>query len=50
VVSSRDGSKEETPYNLTPKFVKVMVANALKNNKIINIFQTIYGYYQLKDE
>ncbi len=41
VMSSRDGFKEETPQNLTPKFVEDMVARVLKNNKIVKMFQAM---------
>lgn len=41
VMSSRDKSREETPQNLTPKFVEDMVARVLKNNKIVKMFQAM---------
>ncbi len=37
-VSLRGGFKEETPQNLTPKFVKDMVVDVLENNKHVKMF------------
>jgi hypothetical protein len=41
VMSSRKRSKEETPQNLTPKYVKDMAVKVLEHNKIIQMFQTM---------
>ncbi len=40
-MSSRKRSKEETPQNLTPKYVKDMAVKVLEHNKIIQMFQTM---------
>jgi hypothetical protein len=34
-------SKEETPQNLTPKFVKYMAVKVLEHNKTIKMFQAM---------
>jgi hypothetical protein len=38
MVSLGDGSKEKTPHDLTPKFIKDMASDALKSNKTIKMF------------
>ncbi len=37
-ISSRDASKEKSPHNLTPKFVKELAKEVLGNNKTIEMF------------
>jgi hypothetical protein len=37
-MSSKDASKEKTPHNLTPKFVKELAKEVLGNNKIVEMF------------
>jgi hypothetical protein len=38
-MSLKDTSKEETPQNLTLKFVEEMVEDVLESNKIIEMFK-----------
>jgi hypothetical protein len=39
VMSSRDEFREETPQNLTPKFLKDMVVDVMENNKLLKCFK-----------
>jgi predicted house-cleaning noncanonical NTP pyrophosphatase (MazG superfamily) len=41
VMSSRNASNEETPQNLTPKFVEELVEEVLGNNRTIEMFQAM---------
>lgn len=41
VVSSREGSKEETPQNLTPIFVNDLTTEIMQGNKTIEMFQAM---------
>jgi hypothetical protein len=41
VVSSREGSKEETPQNLTPIFVDDPTIEIMEGNKTIEMFQAM---------
>jgi hypothetical protein len=41
VVSSREGSKEETPQNLTPRFVDDLTIEVMEGNKTIEMFQAM---------
>jgi hypothetical protein len=38
---SEDASKEETPHDLTPKFVENLAKEVLGNNKIVLMFQAM---------
>jgi hypothetical protein len=40
-ISLKDVSKEETPFDLTPKFVEKLAKEVLGNNKIVEMFQTM---------
>jgi hypothetical protein len=40
-MSLKDTSKEETPQNLTLKFVEEMVEDVLESNKIIEMFKVM---------
>ncbi len=40
-MSSKYGFKEETPQNLTPKFVKELAKEVLGNNKTSKMFQAM---------
>jgi hypothetical protein len=41
VVSSREGSKEETPQNLTPRFVDDLTIEVMEGNETIEMFQAM---------
>jgi hypothetical protein len=41
VVSSREGSKEETPQNRTPRFVDDLTIEIMEGNKTIKMFQAM---------
>ncbi len=47
-MSSKDDYKEETPQNLTPKFVKEISKDVLENNKIIEMFQAMVIHVSTK--
>jgi len=40
-MSSKDASKEETPHNLTLKYIEEITKEVLGNNKITEIFQAM---------
>jgi hypothetical protein len=40
-MSSKDTSKEETPHNLTPKYVEELAEEVLGNNKTVEMFQAM---------
>jgi hypothetical protein len=40
-MSLEDVSKEETPHDLTPKFVEKLAKEVLGNNKIVEMFQAM---------
>ncbi len=41
VMSSRNRFREQTPQNLTPKFVEDMAVDVLETNKITEMFQAM---------
>lgn len=41
VISSSKGFKEETPQNLTPRFVEDFVVKIMQGNKNVEIFQAM---------
>ncbi len=40
-ISLKDASKEETPQNLTPKYIEELAKEVLSNNKTIEMFQAM---------